>query len=64
MTEFDQAIDMMAEEAARVIRSQKRVIREQESEIRELETEKRAYMILTIIFALISIAAAVTLLIG
>ena len=64
MTEFDQAIDMMAEEAARVIRSQKRMIREQEREIRELKTEKRAYMILSVVFALIGIAAAVTLLVG
>ena len=51
----ESVIDMMANEAARVIRDKKRIIRKQQQEIRALS-------ILTVCFIIVSIAAALTLL--
>ena len=63
MIEVDlDAIDMMAEEAARVIRDNKRVIREQKKRMKHMRTEILVYNILTVVFMALAIAAAVTLL--
>lgn len=63
MIEVDlDAIDMMAEEAARVIRDNKRVIREQKKRMKHMRTEILVYKILTVVFMALAIAAAVTLL--
>lgn len=63
MTEVDlNAIDMMAEEAARVIRDKNRIIREQKKRMNQMHAEIVACRILTVVFMLIAIAAAVTLL--
>ena len=56
------AIDMMAEEAARVIRNKTRIIREQKKRMKQMRAEIIAYRVLTVVFMLIAIAAAVTLL--
>ena len=63
MIEVDlDAIDMMAEEAARVIRDNKRVIREQKKRMKHMHAEILVYKILTVVFMALAIAAAVTLL--
>lgn len=56
------AIDMMAEEAARVIRNKTRIIREQKKRMKQMRAEIIAYRAMTVVFMLIAIAAAVTLL--
>ena len=65
MNEIDiETVEMMASEAAQIIRGQKRVIRKQDKMIEKLEIENRALRVLVLVFAVISVAAAVTLLIG